>query len=264
MPAYNAANFVSRAIESVLGQGYTHWELLIVDDGSTDQTALRIEDFDDPRIHYIYQENQGVSAARNAALGRMQGDFFCFLDADDCFPQDALQIQVNYMLQHPECTLLGGCVRVMNSDLSENIRMFQPTFRGKPLKEYIRLSQSCFFSVTGFVRRMPDHNYRFQEKLTHGEDLLFYIELASNPDTCFHTITDETYIYRSSRNSAMSNLDGLSKGYETLYRHIRKNRYGNAFDLYVLKSKIFKVMLLSYLKKREYLQAFKTVKLLFL
>jgi hypothetical protein len=152
----------------------------------------------------------------------------------------------------------------MNNDLSETLRKFQPTFRGNPIKEYIRLRQSCFFSVTGFVRRMPNHKYRFQENITHGEDLLFYIELAVNPETCFHAITDETYIYRSSPDSAMSNLVGLSNGYETLFQHIRKNRCGNAFDLYVLKSKIFKIMLLSYLKKREYLQAVKTVKLLFL
>jgi hypothetical protein len=152
----------------------------------------------------------------------------------------------------------------MNNDLSETLRMFQPSFRGNPLKEYIRLRQSCFFSVTGFVRRMPGHKYRFQEGLTHGEDLLFYIELATNPKTCFHAITQETYMYRGSLDSAMSNLQGLSKGYETLYRHIRKNHCGNAFDLNVLKSKIFKIMLLSYLKKRAYLQALKTVKWLFL
>jgi teichuronic acid biosynthesis glycosyltransferase TuaG len=262
MPAYNAATYVVEAIQSVISQGYPNWELIIIDDGSTDDTKALVHTFQDSRIRYLYQENQGVSAARNKALELMQGDFFCFLDADDCFPENALANQVEYMLQHPDCTILGGRVRIENGDFSLTQRFFQPTFSGNPMREYVRLKNTCFFSITGFVRRIPDERYRFQPQLTHGEDLLFYIDLAANPTTQFHSCTFETYRYRNSDTSAMANLTGLGRGYAFLYRYIRDNQYGTRMDRCILKWKIFRIMTLSYLKKRQYLRAFQSFKYL--
>jgi glycosyltransferase involved in cell wall biosynthesis len=264
MPAYNAADFISEAIESVIDQEYRNWELIVVDDGSTDSTSALIQSYGDSRIRYIYQHNQGVSSARNKALEVMGGDFFCFLDSDDCFPMGALQAQVDYMISHPECTLLGGQVRVMNTNLTETLSTFQPTYFGNPLSEYVRLKNTCFYSITGFVRHKPFQHYNFNPKVTHGEDLLFYIHLAANSEVCFHSIEGETYIYRRSPDSTMSNLQGLSKGYETLYRYIRDNNYSNGKDLCMLKFKVFRIMSFSCLKKGQYLEAVKSIKLLFL
>lgn len=262
MPAYNAATYVVEAIQSVTSQGYPNWELIIIDDGSTDDTKALVHTFQDSRIRYLYQENQGVSAARNKALELMQGDFFCFLDADDCFPENALAKQLDYMLQHPDCTILGGLVRISNTNLSNTLRFFQPTFSGNPFREYVRLKNTCFFGITGFVRRTSDQVYRFQTEITHGEDLLFYIDLTANPSTQFNSCSFETYICRSSNTSAMANLSGLGRGYAFLYRHIRDKRYGTGMDRCILKWKIFRIMTLSYLKKRQYLRAFQSFKYL--
>lgn len=264
MPAYNAAKYIEDAIKSVITQGYKNWELIIIDDGSTDESAALVSSISDQRIKYFYQKNQGVSAARNKALEIMQGDFFSFLDADDCFPENALANQVEYMLQHPDCTILGGRVRTRNADFSQTLRFFQPTFSGNPLREYVRLKDTCFFSITGFVRRAPVQMYRFQTELTHGEDLLFYIDLAADPSTQFHSCSFETYVYRSSDGSAMANLPGLGRGYAFLYRYIRENKYGTRLDRCILKWKILRIMTLSYLKKRQYLRALQSFKYLFL
>ena len=83
MPAYNAEAYIKDAIQSVLDQSYAHLELIITNDGSRDGTLSIIHSFSDERIVLIDQENQGVSAARNAALKRMSGELFCFLDADN-------------------------------------------------------------------------------------------------------------------------------------------------------------------------------------
>lgn len=84
MPVYNQERFVAKSIESVLYQDYSDWELLIVDDGSTDQTVAYITPFlSDERIILISQQNQGVSAARNRGLSKAQGQYVAFLDADD-------------------------------------------------------------------------------------------------------------------------------------------------------------------------------------
>jgi glycosyltransferase involved in cell wall biosynthesis len=83
VPCYNHARFVPDAIDSILAQTYTDWEAIIVDDGSTDDTRQVSAQFTDPRIHYVYQENEGLSAARNTGIRLAQGELLAFLDADD-------------------------------------------------------------------------------------------------------------------------------------------------------------------------------------
>ena len=90
MPAYNAENYIEAAVKSVLAQSYDHWELIVVDDGSTDGTASVVAEFDDPRIKLFKQSNGGESAARNTAIRQMQGEFVAFLDADDMYLPDHL------------------------------------------------------------------------------------------------------------------------------------------------------------------------------
>jgi len=101
MPAYNAAAFIGTAIESILAQTYPRWELVVVDDGSTDGTAAAARQFDNPRIRVVLQANQGEAAARNHALRLVQGEFLAFLDADDLFLPDHLQATVAYLQAHP-------------------------------------------------------------------------------------------------------------------------------------------------------------------
>lgn len=83
IPCYNHGHYLPRALKSVLAQTFTNWEAIIVDDGSTDNTREVAAQFTDVRIHYVYQDNRGLSAARNAGIRRAEGDYLAFLDADD-------------------------------------------------------------------------------------------------------------------------------------------------------------------------------------
>ncbi|MBK8309957.1 MAG: glycosyltransferase family 2 protein [Chitinophagaceae bacterium] len=78
MPAYNVSFYIADSIQSVVDQTYSNWELLIINDGSTDNTAEVVQKFTDPRIRYFEKENGGVSSARNVGLDEMKGDFFAF------------------------------------------------------------------------------------------------------------------------------------------------------------------------------------------
>jgi glycosyltransferase involved in cell wall biosynthesis len=91
LPTYNRSHLITKAIESVLAQTYASWELVIVDDGSTDNTKETVALFIDPRIHYIYQQNSERSAARNNGMDRAKGQYICFLDSDDYYLNDHLQ-----------------------------------------------------------------------------------------------------------------------------------------------------------------------------
>lgn len=102
IPTYNRAHVLSRAIESVLTQGYQDYLLHIVDDGSSDETALLLKKYsEDPRIKIYYQKNSGVSAARNLAAFKSGGDWISFLDSDDEWLPNKLATQVDFIQKNP-------------------------------------------------------------------------------------------------------------------------------------------------------------------
>lgn len=108
-PTYNRARFLPDAVASVLAQTHPDLELIIVDDGSTDDTRNVLEPFlADRRIHYFYQDNQGQSQARNLALKQATGDYIAFLDSDDLWAPDKLEKQMAILRAHPEVDIVHG------------------------------------------------------------------------------------------------------------------------------------------------------------
>ncbi|HEU4654399.1 MAG TPA: glycosyltransferase [Steroidobacteraceae bacterium] len=108
IPVFNRRNLLRHAIESVRAQTYPYWELIVVDDGSSERIADLIEAFDDPRIACLRQMNQGVSTARNLGIQHARGEFVTFLDSDDLYDRHCLQLKVEYALKHPEVGVVGG------------------------------------------------------------------------------------------------------------------------------------------------------------
>ncbi|NJC24596.1 glycosyltransferase family 2 protein [Neolewinella antarctica] len=94
LPTFNRSTMLVHAVRSVLAQTYREWELIIVDDGSTDDTAAVVAGFDDNRIRYFYQENGELSRARNRGLREVRGEYFGFLDDDDLFLPEHLSVMV--------------------------------------------------------------------------------------------------------------------------------------------------------------------------
>lgn len=97
MPAHNRETFIRDSIDSVLAQTFTDFELIVVDDGSTDTTAAIVKSYTDPRIRLIRQPNQGVSVARNTGLEAAQGEFITFLDSDDLYYPEFLKTLYHLM-----------------------------------------------------------------------------------------------------------------------------------------------------------------------
>jgi glycosyltransferase involved in cell wall biosynthesis len=107
VPAYNVASVISRAIESVLDQTFTDFEVVIVDDGSRDDTASVVKQFQsDSRIRYVYQSNKGLPGARNTGIQNSEAELIAFLDADDWWLPTKLEVQVRAMERNPDA---GGC-----------------------------------------------------------------------------------------------------------------------------------------------------------
>ncbi|MDO6524839.1 glycosyltransferase [Motilimonas sp. 1_MG-2023] len=108
VPFYNAAETLAKAIHSILQQSWPAYEIILVDDGSTDDSAEIAKAFTSHQVHYYYQENQGVSAARNFGVAKSGGDWLCFLDADDWYYPDRLQLHGEWLQQQPSIDILTG------------------------------------------------------------------------------------------------------------------------------------------------------------
>jgi len=258
MPVFNAEKFISEAIQSVIAQSHTAWELIIINDGSTDSSEKIIKKNSDDRITYLKQENKGVSKARNAGLKMMKGEFFCFLDADDVFTPTSLEIRLNEFYKDSRINFVDGEIYVTDIDIKNIIEHWKSNYSGiNPQKLLVRIDQGIFKTVSWMFRRLPSIKYKFSEEMTHAEDLWFFIENTKNG--LYGFCQDPIMFFRRTGQSAMADLEGLEEGYILLLRLIRSNlKNGNysIFDVIISQFKLMKIMSLSYLSKGELIKAF--------
>lgn len=220
MPAYNAGNTIVPAIRSLLVQTYPHWELIVVNDGSTDATRELVEGFTDPRIRAFNQENMGIGSARNVALAKVRGEFLCMLDSDDVLPPNSIKARLGLLQQRPEVDFCEGRVILMDQHLDQELRRYAPSFRGAPFHELVKLNASCFFGATWMVRLARHSDVRFHTPITHAEDLLFYMEMACQGGL-YDYVDEVVLLYRRTPGSSMTKLDGLERSYHYLLDWLR-------------------------------------------
>jgi len=259
MPVYNTEKYIEEAIQSVLMQTYKHWELIVIDDGSTDNTRSIIDTFKDERMQVISQENAGVSVARNRGLDIANGKYITFVDADDVLPDESLEVRVFFLEQHPLIDIVDGKILVKDSEMNETLRRYVPYYNGKLLQKLLALDSRVFFNVCYMFRAEKLNNLCFKPNMTHAEDLLFYMQLASKGDVVYGFVSEVVYKYRSGHASSMSNLYGLENGYRTLLSEMKKDENISNIKYLLLKVKIVKIMFLSWYGKSQIKQAYLSV-----
>lgn len=129
IPAYNAGEFIDRTLASAINQSHQHIEVIVVDDGSTDDTAARVarRERDDPRIRLVSVRNGGVARARNLGMAAARGAFVAFLDADDLWHPDKIKLQLQCMIDSP--IWLGGCyAQSRHIDVHDRLLSDGPSF----------------------------------------------------------------------------------------------------------------------------------------
>lgn len=112
IPAYNAENYIKKTLNSVLNQTYNNYEIIVIDDGSKDSTKKIVNEITDSRIKYFYQENQGVSTARNEGVKKSNGEYIAFLDSDDFWKKEFLEECIEAIKKYPNINLF--CTRIQN------------------------------------------------------------------------------------------------------------------------------------------------------
>lgn len=119
IPSYNRADKILPAVESVLNQTYTDLELIIVDDGSGDNTKEVIESINDSRIRYVYQENAGACAARNNGINQAKGEYIAFHDSDDIWHKDKLEKQMDALLKNDADIVCCKLIKIYSDGKTE-------------------------------------------------------------------------------------------------------------------------------------------------
>lgn len=258
-PFYKSEKYLGDAIQSVLNQSYSDWEIILINDGSPDNSKEIALSCNDSRIRYFEQKNKGVSAARNLGLANMKGNFFCFLDADDVLPKQSLESRLEIFKSAPNIIFVDGVVHKKDSLLKTTFDEWYPNFSGNPLKDLVSLTGSSFLGLTWMIKRIPNKKYCFYENLSHCEDLFFYMQLAREGGDYAFT-TEPILHYRDSPNSAMKNLKGLEKGYRFVEYQINQWPEITNDLLKSYKYKYKRAMCLAYLRG---FQPFNAIKALF-
>ena len=231
IPLYNAARFIEETLRSVQGQTYQDWECIVVDDGSTDNSADIVCSISqtDNRIKYICQTNAGPSAARNNGMKLAKGDYIQFLDADDWFPPDRFEkmlkayqdVKDNVILLSKIC--LGSEHDIhRHSEYSKN--KFNSDFDFKQL--YGGFGYDFAF-IPGAVlfRRSFLENVSWNEEMKASEDWDYYLQLA-NKGYIFRQIDEELFVYRVVRGSLSNNSLLIYKtNFVILQRYYRKGLF---------------------------------------
>ena len=124
IPAYNGGKYIKEALQSIFAQTYTNIEVIVVDDGSTDNTRSEVSQFED--VQYIYQENGGISSAMNTGHNVAKGEFFARVDQDDLWVKEKLDIQMNVLREQPELDMVFGHIEQFVSEDADSTKHHIP------------------------------------------------------------------------------------------------------------------------------------------
>jgi glycosyltransferase involved in cell wall biosynthesis len=220
VPVYNGAGFIPDTLESVSRQSHPEWECVVVDDGSTDDTAAIVKKITggDDRFSYVYQRNAGLSAARNAGLERARGEYIQFLDADDIILPTKIGEQLEYMVAKKAAVsytdYLTGCA----TDVYTPAEFYKPAqfHSAELLLELIARWESgliipphCWLFSASFFR---ENKLRFDTTLANHEDFDCWVNIFRlRPAVAY--LDKKLAIYRVSEGSMSRNMIRMGEGF---------------------------------------------------
>lgn len=205
VPCYNGASWLNETLLSILNQDETNLEIILVDDGSTDDTKKVVQSLNDKRIKYIYQNNSGVSSARNNGFKNIAGDFVIFFDADDKMDSGFIKSRLN-VLTHHAIDFVGGDVQKFNEQ-----GLITGYFRGvseNAPREVLFYDEEVTTCPSNYMLRssfLQTNGILFNEKLSSTADRYFILECASKGKCTYSPEVGKLH-YRVLANSMSHNL----------------------------------------------------------
>lgn len=253
IPVYRVEKFIAATVQSVLEQTYKDFELLIVDDGSPDQSIEICQRFNDPRVKIICQENRGVSSARNTGIRYARGNYLAFLDADDLWLPEKLGKHVEHLDKFPSVGVSFSCSAFID-EAGQPLGIYQISKLKEITPRYVLCRNPVGNGSVPVIRREVFEAIRFQEHLEgtgkdcyfdeqfhHFEDVECWLRIALTTNWQIAGIPEALTLYRVNSGGASANL---LKQLEDLEKVLEKTRayapdliaeWGNAAKAYELR-----------------------------
>lgn len=245
IPVYNGEKFLRETIESVLNQTYENFELIIVNDGSTDSSKAITSSYKDSRIVSLnLEQNRGVSNARNMGIALSKGEYIAFCDADDLCIPERLQCQLDYLLRHPSVDICGSAYIIFSENCEEEL--VQPLQTDQEIKEYF-FKGNCMGQPTIMGKAAVFRKYQYNPELVASEDYDLWARMSAG-GVIFANLSSPLIRYRAhatqaSKTKAML-LDRTAKAVCANYAVIfldssRISEYANSKELSFSDFEIF-------------------------
>lgn len=234
IPLYNKAAEVEATVRSVLAQTLEPLEIVVVDDGSTDESARIVEGIDSPLLRLIRQSNAGECAARNRAMSEAKGDYFALVDADDTWKPEFLEEVAGMIGEWPECGIYSTAFEVVSP--TGRVRGNCPEERGV-VENFWRESMSRYVTIpsaTVLPRRVVEELGGFPEGMKMGGDQFMWIKIASHYSVCFSPrALCEYSMVASNRSSAIYTPEKTTYSLEDFlaepYERVEENHWRGEF-----------------------------------
>ena len=217
MPTYNRAKYIEKALDSIKRQTFKDYEIIVVDDGSTDNTKEIVEQYEE--IRYIYQDHGGISKARNTAIRAAKGKWIATLDSDDLWKKDKLQKQVDYLEAHPDCRIVYTAFQNFTDIPEEKLNERQINL--------LQTADKCYLPSALIDARLFDEVGLYDETKEWGEDTDWIFRLIIFKVDMKHYIDEVLYLRRihslniSITTKGVSNLD-IWKMSAAAYRNTKR------------------------------------------
>lgn len=238
IPGYNCSQTIERALRSVVSQTLKPYEVIFVDDKSQDRTLpvlyeLQRELGDDWLKIIQLEKNSGPSDARNAGWDVAKSDYIAFLDADDSWHPQKIEIQYQWMRHNPECVLTGHLISLNSDKTSKSIELVS-NYQVLPIKKRAFLLKNRFSTPTVMLKRTI--NLRFDSEQRYAEDYLLWLRVISTYSNVFIIRHELAYIHKAAygQGGLSEQLWEMEKGELQTYKKIQADGFINQFVYYFL------------------------------
>ena len=232
IPVYNVEKYLDKCIQSILNQSYKNFELILIDDGSTDHSKNICDKWHklDSRIKTIYQKNTGVSKARNKGLSIAKGQYITFIDSDDWIAQDYLQTLITYIQKYNVDIIVSGIYNSFSQYFTERISLTESKcLNFKDAAKFHQLMTSQYMTSPAcklYKKELIDkYNILFNEKINLAEDREFNLRYINVAQTGYITSYVGYYYRRDTENSLTKKIHNTKFKYDCIHWKLQLNNY---------------------------------------
>ena len=253
IPSYNRAQYIAETIESVLAQTYTNIEVIVIDDGSTDNTREAVAPYV-PRVQYVWQENSERGASRNHGLRLAKGEFIAFLDSDDLWTPEKLEEDLRVFEENPNAGVLYSDLDLIDSEGRQLKTLKRNGYTGNVTEQ---LLTDNFVSIGAHLirRSFADQvgGFREERELSGSEDWEFWVRLSCVTE--FAYLPKATTKIRTHPANTMSDAGAMSRSMGNALKVVKEQDYLSARQkagLHKMQAKISLINAINYCTSRKY------------